>query len=180
MLPVPACRTSTGGRPEAHPRRAVWDAIRYVNDSGCKWRALPQDFPPFQTVFGFFSRWSQAGVFNLIRDQLRRPVRIAMGASPHGVAVAIDSQSGKAAATVPRSTSGYDPGKKTSDAENVSSGEGETGFWRGREGYGLVERDAVSQAVVEAADHSVEEVPLGGRVSISGLTSAVVVSPRPI
>jgi transposase len=112
MLPVPACQTSTGGRPEAHPRRAVWDAIRYVNDSGCKWRALPQDFPPFQTVFGFFSRWSEAGVFNLIRDQLRRLVRIVMGASPHGVAVAIDSQSVKAAATVPRSTSGYDPGKK--------------------------------------------------------------------
>lgn len=36
MLPVPACRTAKGGRPEAHPRRAVWDAIRYVNDSGCK------------------------------------------------------------------------------------------------------------------------------------------------
>lgn len=47
MLPVPACKTAKGGRPEAHPRRAIWDAIRYVNDSGCKWRALPKDFPPF-------------------------------------------------------------------------------------------------------------------------------------
>lgn len=54
------------------------------------------------------------------------------------------------------------------------------GFSRGRKGNGLVERDAVSQTVVEAADHPVEEVPLSGRVPISGLTSAVVVSPRSV
>jgi transposase len=112
MLPVPACKTAKGGRPEAHPRRAIWDAIRYVNDSGCKWRALPKDFPPYKTVFGFYSRWSAAGVFNLVRDQLRRLVRIATGTSPHGVAAVIDSQSVKVAATVPKSTSGYDAGKK--------------------------------------------------------------------
>ncbi|WP_412566705.1 transposase [Streptomyces europaeiscabiei] len=63
-------------------------------------------------MFGFYSRWSAAGVFNLVRDQLRRLVRIAMGTSPHGVAAVIDSQSVKVAATVPKSTSGYDAGKK--------------------------------------------------------------------
>jgi hypothetical protein len=71
-----------------------------------------------------------------------------------------------------------DAGKKTSDAK--TSCEGETGFWRGREGYVFVEGDAVSQAVVQAADHPVEEVPLGGCVSISGFASAVVVSPRSV
>ncbi|MDX2758724.1 hypothetical protein [Streptomyces europaeiscabiei] len=75
-------------------------------------RALPADFPPFQTVFRFFSRWRAAGIFNLIRDQLRRLVRRAMGALPHPVAAVIDSRSVKVAATVPRSTSGYDAGKK--------------------------------------------------------------------
>ncbi|MFE7076922.1 IS5 family transposase [Streptomyces sp. NPDC057620] len=113
LLPTPACRKPTGGHPEAHPRREIVDAIRYVVDTGCKWRALPADFPPFKTVLGFFSRWRAAGIFNLIRDQLRRRVRRAMGSSPHPVAVVIDSQSVKVAATVPRSTSGYDAGKKT-------------------------------------------------------------------
>ncbi|MFF2432039.1 IS5 family transposase [Streptomyces mirabilis] len=112
LLPTPACQLSTGGHPEKWPRREIVDAIRYVVDTGCKWRALPADFPPFQTVFGFFSRWRAAGIFNLIRDQLRRRVRRAMGASPHPVAAVIDSQSVKVAATVPRSTSGFDPGKK--------------------------------------------------------------------
>lgn len=63
-------------------------------------------------MFGIFTRWSAAGVFDLIRDQLRRCIRRAMGTSPHPVAVVIDSQSVKAAATVLRSTSGYDAGKK--------------------------------------------------------------------
>jgi transposase len=113
LLPRPACETPSGGRPEAHPRGEIVDALRYVVDRGCKWRALPQDFPPFKTVFGFFTRWSAAGVFNLIRDQLRRRVRKNMGRSPHAVATVIDSQSVRVAATVPRSTSGYDAGKRT-------------------------------------------------------------------
>lgn len=47
LLPVPACETATGGRPEKHHRREIVDAIRYVVDTGCKWRALPADYPPF-------------------------------------------------------------------------------------------------------------------------------------
>ena len=42
---------NTGGRPEKHPRRAVVDAILYVVRTGCAWRALPADFPPWQTVY---------------------------------------------------------------------------------------------------------------------------------
>lgn len=45
LLPSPACETSKGGRPEKHPRREIVDAIRYVVDTGCKWRAMPADFP---------------------------------------------------------------------------------------------------------------------------------------
>ncbi|NEA68551.1 IS5 family transposase [Streptomyces sp. SID12488] len=112
LLPTPACQLASGGHPEKWPRREIVDAIRYVVDTGCKWWVLPADFPPFQTVFGFFSRWRAAGIFNLIRDQLRRLVRRVLGTSPHPVAVVIDSQSVKVAATVPRSTSGFDPGRK--------------------------------------------------------------------
>ena len=50
LLPVPACQTRAGGRPETNCRRAVVDAIRYVIHNGCVWRALPADFPPWRTV----------------------------------------------------------------------------------------------------------------------------------
>ncbi|WP_425565063.1 transposase [Nonomuraea bangladeshensis] len=43
-LPVPACQTRTGGQPGRHHRRDIFDAIRYVTDNACKWRALPADF----------------------------------------------------------------------------------------------------------------------------------------
>ncbi|WP_221357776.1 hypothetical protein [Streptomyces beigongshangae] len=55
----------------------------------------------------------------------------------------MDSQSVKADATVTFGSRGFDAGKKTSDAKNTSSGKGKTGFSRGREGYGLAERDPV-------------------------------------
>ncbi len=47
----------TGGRPEKHSRRAVVDAILYVERTGCAWRQLPADFPPWQTVYWYFNRW---------------------------------------------------------------------------------------------------------------------------
>lgn len=112
LLPPPAWTTPRGGRPERWPRREIFDAIRYVVSEGCRWRALPADFPPHQTVYGFFRRWSKSGILELVRDQLRRRVRCQAGASPHGVASVIDSQSVKAAETVARSSRGFDPGKR--------------------------------------------------------------------
>ncbi|MDH6137992.1 transposase [Kitasatospora sp. MAA4] len=112
LLPVPACRTAMGGRPEAHPRRDVVDAIRYVVDNGAKWRALPSDFPPWRTVFGFFDRWAKAGVVERIRDALRTRLRVDAGKIPNQVTVIVDSQSVKAAETVSKATRGYDAGKK--------------------------------------------------------------------
>ncbi len=112
LLPVPACQTVRGGRPEAHPRREIVDAIRYLVDNGIKWRALPADFPPWRTVYGFFARWSGAGVITQIRDQLREQVRLRAQRCPRPVTAAIDSQSVKAAETVAKVDRGYDAGKK--------------------------------------------------------------------
>lgn len=112
LLPVPACETPTGGRPEKHPRREIVDAIRYVVDTGCKWRALPRDFPPWRTCYGFMARWAAAGVVGQIRDQLRRAVRQQMGRAPRAVATVIDSQSVRAAETVGKDSRGYDAAKK--------------------------------------------------------------------
>lgn len=112
LLPMPACQTKIGGRPEAHPRREIVDAIRYVVDADCKWRALPGDFPPWSTVYKFFARWTAAGVVAVLRDQLRRKIRTTVGKTPQAVAVIIDSQSVKAAETVGRNSRGYDAAKK--------------------------------------------------------------------
>ncbi|MER5951189.1 IS5 family transposase [Streptomyces sp. NPDC001904] len=111
LLPPPAWTTPRGGRPEAHPRREIVDAIRYVCSEGCRWRALPADFPPSATVYGFFRRWTRSGTLERVRDCLRRQVRCRTGASPHGVASVIDSQSVKAAETVARASRGFDAAK---------------------------------------------------------------------
>jgi putative transposase len=112
LLPPPACQIPSGGRPEKYPRRAIVDAIRYVTDNGCKWRALPVDFPPWKTVHGFFTRWTLTGVVEHLHNHLRDQVRLRANRSPHPSAGSIDSQSVRAAETVSRATRGYDAGKR--------------------------------------------------------------------
>ncbi len=57
LLPPPASGQGRGGRPEAHHRRDIVDAIRYLTHNGCVWRALPVDFPPWRTVYPAFRSW---------------------------------------------------------------------------------------------------------------------------
>jgi transposase len=112
LLPIPACQTKTGGHPEKWPRREIVDGIRYIVDNGAKWRALPADFPPWETVYGFFWRWNRAGVVTYIRDQLRRRIRTGKGRCLHPVTLIVDSQSVKGASTVGKDSRGYDAAKK--------------------------------------------------------------------
>ncbi|GAB3853242.1 IS5 family transposase [Dactylosporangium cerinum] len=114
LLPTPACRRRSGGRPERHHRRATIDAIFYLVDNGVKWRALPADFPPWRTVYGFLARWSDDLTTIELADQLRAQLRVAHGRDLHPTAGCIDAQSvhETAEATVPRASSGYDPHKR--------------------------------------------------------------------
>lgn len=75
LLPLAAWRWGKGGRPEEHCRRVIMDAIRYVVDNGCKWRALPADFPPHATVYSFFVRWERAQAVDDLHDRLRDRLR---------------------------------------------------------------------------------------------------------
>jgi transposase len=107
---LPAVRP--GGRPEKHPRRDVLDAILYVVRAGCAWRALPADFPPWQTVYWYFNRWEQDRVTEKILPVVREQLRTVEGRNPEPSAGIIDSQSVKGADTVGRESRGYDAGKK--------------------------------------------------------------------
>ena len=78
LIPKP----KSGGRPIAHTRRAILNAIFYLNRTGCQWSMLPKDFPPKSTVFDYFSAWRKSGLWERLNDQLRVKVRVAEGRKP--------------------------------------------------------------------------------------------------
>jgi len=69
----------------------------YVVDNGIKWRAMPHDLPAWQTVYGYFQRWSQSGVWEQVNQALRQNVRIQAGQEAEPSLGLIDSQSVKMA-----------------------------------------------------------------------------------
>src|SRR4051794_36825607 len=108
MLPL----IKSPGRVPKHPRRTIVDAILYVVRSGCSWRQLPVDFPPWQTVYWQFQQWEKRQVTERILEELREQVRIGQGREPVPSAGGMDSQSVRAADTVGGDSRGYDAGKK--------------------------------------------------------------------
>lgn len=112
LLPLPGNTGGKGGRSEKHPRRLILDAIFYVARGGIPWAQLPRGFPPYQTVYGIFRRWSAVGVWRHVNDALRDLVRTYEGRDPAPTAAVVDSQSVRGADTVPKISRGYDGGKK--------------------------------------------------------------------
>jgi transposase len=109
---LPARRPGGPGRPPVHPRRRVVEAVLYVIRTGCAWRYLPSEYPPWRTVYGYFAAWQADGTLDRVHDALRDQVRAAAGRSPAPSAAVIDSQSVRAADTVARASRGWDNGKK--------------------------------------------------------------------
>jgi transposase len=88
-------RADGKGRPPAVALREIVNAVLYVTREGCRWRALPHEFPAWQTVYWYFARWTDDGTWERALDVLRRSVREQAGREPEPSAVVIDSQSVK-------------------------------------------------------------------------------------
>lgn len=123
------------GRPVKVERRRVVDAIFYVAATGCQWRALPSEYPHWNTVHRYHRTWSKDGTWKKIAERLTALVRAAEGRDAEPTAGIIDARSVRGAATVTGESRGYDAGKKIS----------------GRKAFGVVDSLGLLIAVVVVA-----------------------------
>ena len=99
-----------------HALRELFNAMRYVVKTGCQWRFLPHDFPPWTAVYQQARRWIEAGVFEQITHDLRVIARVLAGRNPEPSATILD---GRTLQSTPESGSraGYDGAKKNKGAK---------------------------------------------------------------
>lgn len=101
-----------GGRPPEHELRDLLDAIVHVDRTGIPWRHLPNDYPPWESVYHYFAAWRDEAVFEQLGGLLRRLVRHDAGRDEEPTAGILDEQSVKTSTNVPAADQGIDAAKK--------------------------------------------------------------------
>ena len=92
--------------------REIWNALLYLNRTGCPWKYLPHDFPHYQTVNSYYNAWRDEGILEQLSAGLTRLARTRQGRSAEPTAAVIDTQSVKTAGTVRAKDQGTDAAKK--------------------------------------------------------------------
>jgi putative transposase len=105
-------KPKTGGRPRTTDEREVLNAVFYFLKTGCHWRSLPTDFPPWETVYYYFIAWRKKLVWRKIQHHLYGMARKAEGRDAIPTAVVVDSQSVKTGKLARKASRGFDGGKK--------------------------------------------------------------------
>lgn len=109
----------SGMRNRKWSKRELTNAVLYIVKTGCQWRQLPHDFPPYQTVYSFFSRGAKSGLWEKILAHLVEKTRKDAGKSAEPHYALIDSQSVKTVAD--NEARGIDGGKKQKGANGMPS-----------------------------------------------------------
>jgi putative transposase len=114
LHPPASSRSHRTRTPQAsHGLRAILDAVFfYVLKSGCPWRLLPREFPPWKTVYDWFRRWRIDGTWERLNAELRELLRARLGRDPDPSAGIVDSQTTKTTGVGGTERGGFDPAKK--------------------------------------------------------------------
>ena len=91
---APVLRAATR-QPGQISRRAILDAIFYVQRTGCQWRYLPRSYPNWKTVYSCFWRWQRGGVWDRVLQALQPQVRRRQERQSLPTVAVVDSQSAK-------------------------------------------------------------------------------------
>ncbi len=91
----PLLPTQRTGRPRKYSQREMLNAILYITRTGCSWRMMPHDLPPWQAVYAYFRKLMGEGAWEEVNDTLREAVRQQAGREAHPSMLIVDSQSVK-------------------------------------------------------------------------------------
>lgn len=105
------------GRKRQVDFRLVLNGVFYLNKEGCRWRALPKEYGPWQTVYHYFRLWRISGLWQRLNDKLRERERQAEGRKAQPSVGIIDSQSAKT--TAKKGFVGMTRGKRSKVASGI-------------------------------------------------------------